>query len=189
MAPLVAELEKLDDILPVHPVMGKGVLAVTEINSRASSRNAIPAECSIFIDRRLVPGETMEQVLSSIKKLPSLKDASVDIEIYRGQSYGGIEIEKEKFFPPWIMEENHPLVKGASKAYETILGRKPEVFTWDFCTNGNYTAGIAGIPTIGFGPGEEKYAHTAEEQVSLTHLLQATSFYTAFPLYSMDLDW
>ncbi len=188
MAPLISELEQLNEILPVHPVMGKSVLAVTEITSKSSSRNAIPTECSVFIDRRLVPGETLEDVLASIKKLPSLKNASAGIEIYRGKSYTGIDIEKEKFFPPWIMEENHPLVTGSSRAYKKILGRNPEIFTWDFCTNGNYTAGIAGIPTIGFGPGEEKYAHTPEEQVPVRHLLDATSFYAAFPLYSMDLD-
>jgi len=188
MAPLIVELEKLNDILPVHPVMGKSVLAVTEINSKSSSRNAIPAECSIFIDRRLVPGETIQDVLSSVRKLAGFKNASADIEVYRGKTYTGIEIEKEKCYPPWIMDENHPSVRGAYGAYEKILGRKPEIFTWNFCTNGNYTAGIAGIPTIGFGPGEEKYAHTAEEQVSVRHLLDATSFYAGFPLYSKGPD-
>ncbi|MEQ8223300.1 MAG: YgeY family selenium metabolism-linked hydrolase [Candidatus Eremiobacterota bacterium] len=188
MAPLISELEHLNDILPVHPVMGKSVLAVTEITSKSSSRNAVPAECSVFIDRRLVPGETLEDVLTSIKKLPSFENAFSNIEVYRGQSYTGIEIEKEKFFPPWIMEENHPLVTDASRAYKKILGRTPDIFTWDFCTNGNYTAGIAGIPTIGFGPGEERYAHTTEEQVPVSHLLDATIFYAGFPLYFTGRD-
>jgi acetylornithine deacetylase/succinyl-diaminopimelate desuccinylase-like protein len=37
--------------------------------------------------------------------------------------------------------------------------------------------GMAGIPTIGFGPGEEKYAHTADEQIRLQDVFEATSAY------------
>ena len=35
---------------------------------------------------------------------------------------------------------------------------------------GSTPRGVAGIPTIGFGPGEERYAHTAEEQIKLKDL-------------------
>ena len=31
---------------------------------------------------------------------------------------------------------------------------------WDFSTNGIYWAGKAGIPSIGFAPGNEIHAHT-----------------------------
>jgi len=38
------------------------------------------------------------------------------------------------------------------------------------------------IPTIGFGPGDEKYAHTCEEHVPIEHLVKATEFYLRFYL-------
>jgi len=48
---------------------------------------------------------------------------------------------------------------------------------WEFSTDGVYTAGVAGIPTIGFGPGEERYAHTVDEQVVVKDLASAARVY------------
>ena len=33
------------------------------------------------------------------------------------------------------------------------------------------------IPTIGFGPGEERFAHTKDEHVKIEHIIKATKFY------------
>jgi acetylornithine deacetylase/succinyl-diaminopimelate desuccinylase-like protein len=47
------------------------------------------------------------------------------------------------------------------------------VRTWGFSTDGAYTRGEAGIPTIGFGPGDDRLAHTANEQVRVADVLLA----------------
>ena len=41
--------------------------------------------------------------------------------------------------------------------------------------------GMFEIPTIGFGPGNEIYAHSPQDQVPVDHLHKAIAFYTAFP--------
>ena len=41
------------------------------------------------------------------------------------------------------------------------------------------TAGMSGFPTIGFGPGHEKFAHAPNEQVEIEHLVRASAFYVA----------
>ena len=48
---------------------------------------------------------------------------------------------------------------------------------WDFSTNGTYWAGKAGIPSIGFGPGDEVTAHTILDSVRLDDVAKATEFY------------
>jgi acetylornithine deacetylase/succinyl-diaminopimelate desuccinylase-like protein len=48
---------------------------------------------------------------------------------------------------------------------------------WNFSTDGVYTMGVAGIPTVGFGPGEEKHAHTADERVRLDDVVLAAEGY------------
>lgn len=53
---------------------------------------------------------------------------------------------------------------------------------WKFSTDGVYTAGAAGIPTIGFGPGEERHAHAVDEQVRLENVLSAAAVYANLPL-------
>ena len=37
--------------------------------------------------------------------------------------------------------------------------------------------GLAGIPTVGFGPGDERYAHTADEQIRLADVATAAQIY------------
>ena len=60
---------------------------------------------------------------------------------------------------------------------KTALGFKPAVGQWGFSTDGVYTMGLSGIPTIGFGPGEERYAHTADEQIRLSDVFRAATAY------------
>ena len=52
---------------------------------------------------------------------------------------------------------------------------------WGFSTNGIATAGMFGIPTIGFGPADEIYAHTPDDQCPVQDLTPAARFYAAFP--------
>jgi acetylornithine deacetylase/succinyl-diaminopimelate desuccinylase-like protein len=57
------------------------------------------------------------------------------------------------------------------------LGYRPRLGYWAFSTDGTYTAGTAGIPTIGFGPGEERFAHTLDDQVRLNDVVDAARVY------------
>ena len=52
---------------------------------------------------------------------------------------------------------------------------------WDFSTNGTYWTGKAGIPSIGFGPGNEIHAHTVIDQVPLDDVVRATEWYALLP--------
>ena len=57
---------------------------------------------------------------------------------------------------------------------------------WKFSTNGTYSGGVAGVPTLGFGPMEEPFVHTPQDQVDLAKLLKGAMFYALFPLaYSL----
>jgi acetylornithine deacetylase/succinyl-diaminopimelate desuccinylase-like protein len=62
-----------------------------------------------------------------------------------------------------------------------LWGRRPGTGKWNFSTNGNYWMGKAGIPSIGFGPGDEAHAHTALDQVPLDDVVRATAWYALFP--------
>jgi acetylornithine deacetylase/succinyl-diaminopimelate desuccinylase-like protein len=38
---------------------------------------------------------------------------------------------------------------------------------WQFATDGGWSCGVHGIPTIGFAPGEERFAHTNRERIDV----------------------
>jgi acetylornithine deacetylase/succinyl-diaminopimelate desuccinylase-like protein len=59
----------------------------------------------------------------------------------------------------------------------TMLDSDHEITKWTFSTSGNYTMGVAGIPTIGFGPSREEWAHMANERVAVEDVVDAIGVY------------
>jgi putative selenium metabolism hydrolase len=182
MARLVREVEKLNERLPCDPFLGKGTVAVTEIRSVSPSLCALPAACAIHLDRRLTAGETKESAVAEIRALAGAAEAEVVVLEYSRPSYTGLVYPLEKYYPTWVLPEDHALVRAGVATGRELFGKAPAVGKWTFSTNGAATMGIMGVPTIGFGPGQEDVAHTARERVPIDHLMAATQFYAAFPL-------
>jgi len=182
MCRLVEEVAKLNTRLRDDAFLGKGTIAVTEIRSLSPSLCAVPGACSIHLDRRLTAGETKESAVAEVKALAGAEDAEVEILNYDTPSYTGLRYAMEKYYPTWVLEEAHPLAQAAIATYETLWGTAPIVDKWTFSTNGVGSMGLMGVPTVGFGPGEEDVAHSVVERVPIQHLVEAAQFYAAFPL-------
>ena len=182
MTRLVAEVEKLNEGLRCDAFLGKGTIAVTEIRSLSPSLCAVPGACSIHLDRRLTAGESKESALAEVKALPGAENAEVEILTYDTPSYTGLRYPMEKYYPTWLLEESHPLAQAAIGTYRALWDRAPVVDKWTFSTNGVGSMGLMGVPTIGFGPGDEALAHSVDERVPIRHLVEAAQFYAAFPL-------
>lgn len=180
MAPIVLEVEALNERLADHDVLGKGTIAVSKIECDTASLNAIPDRCTIFIDRRLTEGETRS---SAVEELERVVSGAADVEVltYEEPSHTGLVLTTEKYYPTWFLDEDHPLVAAGVEAGVRALGSKPRVGRWTFSTNGVASAGRLGIPTIGFGPSEEKWAHTVLDQCPIDHLMSSIAFYAAVP--------
>jgi putative selenium metabolism hydrolase len=124
----------------------------------------------------------MESAVEEIKKLPGAEEAIVEVLTYAQPSYTGLVYPTEKYYPTWAIEENHILVKSAVDTYKDVFDKEPKVDKWTFSTNGVSTMGRFNIPTIGFGPANEIYAHSPNDQIPVEHLVEACKFYAAFPL-------
>ena len=178
-ARLVFGLELLAGQLGDDAFLGPGTLAVTGISSSASSRNAVPYRCELIIDRRLTLGENETMALAEVQRVIAREAVQAEVEVteYNATSYTGYDCHAREFYPAWVMPEDHPLVKAAVRAARAQLRRRPQVGRWDFSTEGVYTAGVAGIPTVGFGPGDPRQAHTADEHIRLTDVYAAAEVY------------
>jgi putative selenium metabolism hydrolase len=187
MTALVREVEELNTRLRTDAFLGKGTIAVTEIRSVSPSLCAVPASCSIHLDRRLTAGETEESALAEIRALPAAKRAEIEILKYEVPSYTGLVYPMEKYYPTWVLEESHPAVQAAVETCKQMTGETPVVDKWTFSTNGVGSMGTCGVPTMGFGPGDEVDAHTVNDRVAIDHLVKAAQFYAAFPLMYVHL--
>jgi len=178
-ARLIFGIELLASRLLSDPVLGQGTIAVTHLETVTCSRNAIPDRCCFIVDRRLTLGETEARALNEIQQIINREGVKAEVAVseYEVASYTGYRCRYRESYPPWLMPEDHPLVRAALRASERAIGRRPRLITWAFSTDGVYTLGQASIPTVGFGPGEERFAHTAEEQIRLADVVKAAKVY------------
>lgn len=178
-ARIIFGIELLAPRLLDDPVLGQGTIAVTSMDTIACSRNAIPDYCRMIIDRRLTLGETETRALNEIQQIINREDVKAEVVVseYEATSYAGYQTRHRESYPAWLMPEDHPLVRAALRASERAIGRRPRLVTWRFSTDGVYTFGRAGIPTIGFGPGEQRFAHTSDEQIRLADVVKAAKVY------------
>jgi putative selenium metabolism hydrolase len=182
MAPIILEIEKLNERLKDDPFLGKGTITIAEIRSTTPSLCAVADSCTIHLDRRLTHGETPESAVAELEALESVKAAKGRVSIldYAVPAYTGLVYPTKKFYPTWVLPEDRPALKAAVTAYEGALGEKPKVDKWTFSTNGIATMGMFGIPSFGLGPGDERCAHSPKELVTVDHLVKAAAFYAAF---------
>lgn len=178
-ARLVFGLELLAGQLRSDDFLGPGTLAVTQVTSSASSRNAVPDYCELIIDRRLTLGENETIALAEVQRVIAREGVQAEVEVteYQAASYTGHDCRAREFYPAWVMAEDHPLVTATVDAVRAQLKRRPQITRWDFSTEGTYTAGVARIPTVGFGPGDPRHAHTADEHIKLSDVYAAAEVY------------
>ncbi|MCD4734823.1 MAG: YgeY family selenium metabolism-linked hydrolase [Bacteroidales bacterium] len=174
------EIEKLNERLKVDDFLGKGSVTISEFVSGSPSLCAVADFARLHLDRRLTWGETKESAINEIKELVDPEVSSVSVLDYKQKAFTGLEYGMEKFYPTWKMPEDHPIVLTGLKAFEALYGKKPQVDKWTFSTNGVTINGLYGIPTIGFGPGNEILAHAPNEKVPVNDLVVASAFYAAF---------
>jgi len=162
------------------PFLGRGSVAVTQIGSSGPSLCAVPDAAAFHLDRRLTWGETPESALEEVRSALG-EGAGVDVPVYDRPSYRGTRYPQEMVFPTWKTEEDHPLVSAGAETYRRLYGDPARLGKWTFSTNGVAICGRAGIPTVGFGPGDETFAHAPNERTAVSDLVRAPAFYALLP--------
>jgi len=164
--------------------LGEGILEVVDIKSKPyPGHSVIPHQCSITLDRRLLPNETEKSVLKPLNNLiDKLKKedtdfkAKVEIPKESAVTYTNKKFKADKFFPGWKFSVDNEFVKNT---YDKLKNEIPEtdLSYYSFCTNGSYSAGEQNIPTLGFGPSCEHLAHIADEYIEINQIEKAYQGY------------
>ncbi|HLF75780.1 MAG TPA: YgeY family selenium metabolism-linked hydrolase [Anaerolineales bacterium] len=184
MLSVISGIRDLDAHLHTDSFLGKGTIMVTDTRISTASINAVPDGFTVFIDRRLTFGETKEEAIQQVRELiPGYLRNQINVEelFYDEPSYTGFVFPVDKYYPAWALEEAHPIVQAGQETVRQLWNERRPTGKWNFSTNGTYWAGKAGIPSIGFGPGDEVHAHTSHEQIPLNDVVAATEFYALFP--------
>jgi acetylornithine deacetylase/succinyl-diaminopimelate desuccinylase len=163
-----------------HAVLGPPTINMGTIHG-GDQPSTVAARCTIQLDRRWVPAETIEQVFGELEEILSrVREAIPGLSTELRRVPGGMAT---MIHGPLEIAENHPLVLAAQKAREGIYGQAGALTAFTAWTDAALLSREAKIPCIVCGPGDLSLAHSAEESIAITEVKEAVSFYAATAMY------
>ncbi|HSM07313.1 MAG TPA: M20/M25/M40 family metallo-hydrolase [Longimicrobiales bacterium] len=189
LPPVLEALDAISRDQPSDPVLGAASMAPTMVDVLPESRNVIPDRVVVTLDWRILPGTTREALVDRVRialeaalegRVPEGMGWSVRMGSEHQECYTGLAEEKALLTPGFLVEPEHPVIRAAAEAVGRRHGTGPAtVRPWTFATDGGWSCGVHGIPTLGFAPGEERFAHTNREQLDLDEARWAFERYPA----------
>jgi acetylornithine deacetylase ArgE len=164
MAKLLAVVERYATELeqrPAHPQLGPATLSIGTIVGGVSP-NTVPDSCRVSVDRRLLPGETSQQVMDDLAKELS-RHTDVPFEFH-------LTLDCPALAPIGGEEFVQHLAQ--------VIG-DPTLMAVPFGTDAS-TLQEAGISAVVFGPGQIAQAHTKDEYVDLAQVHRAADLLFEF---------
>lgn len=161
-----------------HPDLGPQTLTVNRIRSYPESTHTIQASCELTIDRRLLPGEDPNDAFARIEAVAK------SVEDWPDPASGKrfrIEVKLGPFMYPSLVTTQSPVVEELFAASRAALGVEPETFYSPAAFDQGYLNHV-GIPTVNWGPGEYKFAHTDNDLASVERTRDAALVYAAMML-------
>ena len=178
MLAVIAEIRRI--VPHEHPILGKGILELTDIISAPyPGASVVPSRCRATFDRRTLVGEDESVILGQVEeaiRLASEKVLGLRARAYLAEGsercWTGETISAKRYFPAWLVPEDSDFVQKALAGLRDA-GIEAPISHFAFCTNGSHFCGEAGIPCIGYGPSLETLAHVRDEYIEIDQLTRA----------------
>lgn len=173
--------------------LGTNALTPTRCYTDQESGNVTPGNLVLHLDWRSLPDDELTDLLASLRHVvrqtcPDGVAGEVSLLSREVHSYTGLTTMLPATAPSYLLSTSHPLVATAREVLQERLHREVDVAPWSFATDGGYLV-RAGIPTIGFSPCEEQYAHTPQDRVRIDLLREAVEGYAALATELPERLW
>ncbi|MDH6180369.1 succinyl-diaminopimelate desuccinylase [Microbacteriaceae bacterium SG_E_30_P1] len=155
----VDELRLRLEGMPRHPLLGHGTVRVATISGGVDAATVAPS-CTLTLERRTLPGETIDEVETELRALVTAAADSVPgltATLTRLVGRGAFEADPAS-----------RIVTTVGRAFESVTGAAPGVRGEPFWTDAGLYA-EAGIPCLVFGV-DGGGAHADEEWVTVASL-------------------
>ena len=131
--------------------------------------NVVPDRCVVRIDRRLLPGESVEAATAEVEAV--LTGA--------GEPAGSCAVRRLVGTDGFSAPLDGPYVSALAAAIEERQGRPPAVLNALAASDGRFFA-RDGIEIVNFGPGDGAVSHAANEHIPLAEMVDAALILRAF---------
>lgn len=131
--------------------------------------------CSIKIDRRYIPGETVATVFQELEEIVGKlkdEDPEFDAEIIRMENNF---LTLDHLYLMTSPED--PIVISTKNAIEKVIERKSNITRRRGWTDAALLSNFGNIPTVVTGPGNISYSHTKDERIEIQHLIDYVDIY------------
>ncbi len=189
LGPVLAGVRDLAEECGRDRVLGAENLVATMVDVRPETRNVIPDLVVVAVDWRVLPGAEGDALLARLNgriearvgTTPRGLSWSTRLASELQRTYTGVEEDVDLLSPGFLLPADHDVVVAAAEAAGRRTGGTgpAAVRTWSFATDGGWSCGVHGIPTIGFAPGEEHFAHTNRERLDVEEARWAFERYPA----------
>ena len=103
---------------------------MSRISSTSVSLNAVPSACEVYLDRRMVVGETEQTIRDEMDQIIAGKNATWEIGTLHRTTWTGEAITYEPFHLAWEISLEQRLVQGIHRGVWETFGHAPEKFDY-----------------------------------------------------------
>lgn len=148
-----------------HPLLGTPTLSVGTISGGVET-SMVPDRCCITVDRRLLPGEALEEADAELQQVLGRLCAE-DKELR-------VNLERIMTAPAMETPAETAVAQSVRQAAARVLGYVPDFRGEPGTTDANWLVNAADIPTVIFGPGSVAQAHQVDEFIEVDQIVKAT---------------
>jgi succinyl-diaminopimelate desuccinylase len=150
-----------------HPLLPGGSLTPTVVHGGVKV-NAVADTCELLLDRRLLPGETVEDDLAALRARLDAVTARIP----------GLQLDLSTVhfpFEPAEIPSDSQLAATVARAVRDVSGREGAVIGTPYASDVRNLVNDAGMEAVTFGPGNVAECHCANERVAVAELTDATA--------------
>ncbi len=157
------ELEGKNNSLVGHPSINVGLI------EGGTKQNMIADSCKVSIDRRILPEEEPNEILDELRvRFDNLRLIDNRLKF---------NIEKDTIREAVEVSESEPIVQEVKRAVNKILNINPIVSGMKATTDMSILVNQGNIPSVIYGPGFIKQAHTIDEFIEVERLVKSSQVY------------
>lgn len=149
-----------------HPLLHSGSSTPTVVRAGVKA-NAVADTCDLIVDRRLLPGETVDGELAELEaRLGLVRERFPDVGLtvdYLDFPYASAETDNGSSIASRV-------AAAAAAAADDVTGRPTDLWGTPFASDVRNLINDAGMDAVTFGPGNVAECHCANERVALSQV-------------------
>ena len=158
---VVSYESKRDEIYGV-PTLNVGVIG------GGSKPNVVPNECNVRLDKRYLPGDSIETFITEINQvIDKCRETSDNFDA---------EIKIIGDWPSVVVERDNESLLKIKAILDKSLEKDVEFTVGTYWGEGGFIQQY-GIPVVYYGPGSISYAHTPNEQINVNEIIETSKGY------------